>query len=78
MENNACNPTEATQQTNNCCNCEKKKGGFFKNVVKVLKYVGIGIAGITTGVVVEKKYGVYDRAMGCVKKAHEQKGGEQR
>lgn len=78
MENNACNPTEATQQ-NNCCNC--KKGGFFKNVVKVLKYVGIGIAGITTGVagvVVEKKYGVYDRAMGCVKKTHEQKGGEQR
>lgn len=73
MENNS-NPTEATQQ-NNCCNCEKKSG-FFKNVAKVFKYVVIGIAGITTGVVVEKKYGVYDRAKGCVKKAHEQKGGE--
>lgn len=70
------NPTEATQQTNNCCNCEKKTGGFFKNVAKVFKYVGIGIAGITTGVVFEKKYGVYDYAKGRMKKAHEQKGGE--
>ena len=76
MENN--NPEVASQQQqNNCCNCEKKKDGFFKKAVKVIKYVGIGIGLVATGVAVEKKYNVYDRAKGCVKKAHVQKGGEQ-